>query len=330
MPPSAPLIELRNVRKEFPVRGGFLQRSSKAVHAVNDVSFDIYRGEVLGLVGESGSGKSTLGRIVMGLLQPTKGEVRLDGQALHEASGSAARALRRRLQIIFQDPYSSLNRYLTIEQILTEPLKIHNIGANAEERRAMALSLLETVGFGPDALNKYPNQFSGGQRQRIGISRALALDPEFIVADEPVSALDVSIQAQVLNILANLQRQRALTLLFITHDLSVLRQISDRTVVLYLGRIMEIAPTETLFQNPAHPYTAALISSAPSVRHRGRVRQLLSGEMPSPMNPPSGCPFRTRCPLAFDKCAQVVPPLREIGAGRRSACHLEPQSNMGH
>lgn len=318
------LVEVSNLQKHFQIRQGMLGGRAGTVKAVNDVSFDIRKGEVVGLVGESGSGKSTLGRLVMGLLEPSGGSVRYSGRTLHHGPDRMPMAeLRRQAQIIFQDPYSSLNRYFTVERILTEPLALHRIGANARERRERVVDLLDMVGFGPEVLRKYPHQFSGGQRQRIGIARALTLDPQFIVADEPVSALDVSIQAQVLNILSGLQRQRSLALLFITHDLSVLRQISDRSVVLYLGQVMEIAPTEKLFHNSAHPYTKALIASAPSIHAAGRVaRKPLTGEIPSPVNPPSGCPFRTRCPMAEAICAEARPPLVPVARDHLSACHF--------
>jgi oligopeptide/dipeptide ABC transporter ATP-binding protein len=325
------LIETSGLRKHFPVRGGFLGRPKGTVKAVENVNLAIRRGEMLGLVGESGSGKSTLGRLMMRLVEPTEGDVRLDGQSIVKNSAREMNALRARMQMIFQDPYSSLNRYFTIERTLVEPLLIHRIGKTHEERLARAVSLLEQVGFGPEALPKYPHQFSGGQRQRIGIARALALEPDFIVADEPVSALDVSVQAQVLNILSDLRRDFALTMLFITHDLSVVRQIADRVVVLYLGHVMEIAPTERLFGASAHPYTRALIASAPSVRADKAETATIEGEIPDPRNPPSGCPFRTRCPRAIGACAEAPMVLKQVSLDQQTACIREtgssPQAN---
>lgn len=311
MQPEA-LVSVEGLRKHFPTKGG-------TVKAVDDASFQIARGETIGLVGESGSGKSTFGRLLLNLVRPTAGTVAFDGQDIHTASRRDMMALRRRMQMVFQDPYASLNRYFTIERTLTEPLKLHGIGRDHAERRDMAVEMLDKVGFGPEVLSRYPAAFSGGQRQRIGICRALILRPEFIVADEPVSALDVSVQAQVLNIMSDLKSEMDLTMLFVTHDLAVVRQIADRIVVLYLGRIMEIAPTEALFAAPAHPYTHALISAAPTLG-RERVEVEALGEIPNPLNPPSGCPFRTRCKFASDDCASADMQPREIGSGHLTTC----------
>ena len=319
--PSETLVRVEALRKHFPVRRGLLRREAGTVKAVERASFEIERGEVVGLVGESGSGKSTLGRVLLRLQEATGGDVLFEGRSIPGRSASEMKALRRRMQMIFQDPYSSLNRTFTVERTLTEPLVIHGVGGSAAARRDRAVELLEQVGFGPEALAKYPHEFSGGQRQRIGIARALALSPEFVVADEPVSALDVSVQAQVLNILSDLRRDHALTMLFITHDLAVVRQIADRNVVLYLGHVMETAPAEAMFKAPAHPYTAALIAAAPSVRPRAAAPTARArGEIPNPLDPPSGCPFRTRCPHALADCAEAPMALREVAPGRGSAC----------
>ncbi|WP_226781290.1 ABC transporter ATP-binding protein [Oceaniglobus trochenteri] len=306
------LVEIDGLNKHFPVRGG-------TVKAVQDVSFAIHRGETVGLVGESGSGKSTLGRLLLRLIEPTSGEITFDGQSVSGARARELRALRRRMQMIFQDPYASLNRYFTIERTLTEPLHLHGIGRNADERRRIAAEMLEKVGFGPEVLQRYPASFSGGQRQRIGICRALMLRPDLVVADEPVSALDVSVQAQVLNILGDLRAEMNLTMLFITHDLAVVRQIAHRVVVLYLGRVMEIGPVEAMFDCAAHPYTETLVAAAPSIDHVIRPAELV-GEIPNPLSPPSGCPFRTRCAHAVSACASADMSLREIAPNRFTSC----------
>ena len=309
------LVEIRHLVKHFPVEG-----TDDLVRAVDDVSFDIKAGETLGLVGESGCGKSTVGRCLLRLYEPTSGEIRFENQEITDISGGAMQKLRREMQIIFQDPYASLNPRLTIEKIVGEPLVIHKIG-NAAERRARVADLLAKVGLNPDYMRRYPHEFSGGQRQRIGIARALALNPKLIVADEPVSALDVSVQAQVVNLLQDLQSEFGLTYLFISHGLAVVEHISNRVAVMYLGKIVEIADAATLYENPLHPYTKALLSAIPIPDPtRKRQRIVLQGDVPTPINPPSGCRFRTRCPLAIDECAAIVPELREIEPNHFAAC----------
>ncbi|HZW99501.1 MAG TPA: dipeptide ABC transporter ATP-binding protein [Trueperaceae bacterium] len=321
---SENLLEVRNLRKYFPIRGGIFSRVVANVKAVEDVSFDVRRGEVVGLVGESGSGKTTVGRSILRLIEPTSGEVRFDGQDITQISKSQMREYRKKMQIIFQDPFASLNPRMSVGDIIGEAMTIHNL-ARGREREQRVASLLERVGLSPNHMRRYPHEFSGGQRQRIGIARALAVDPEFIVADEPVSALDVSIQAQVVNLLLDLKEELGLTLLFIAHDLGVVEYISDHVVVMYLGRIMEIAPSKELYANPIHPYTEALLSAVPipdpTVR---RERIILQGDIPSPINPPSGCVFRTRCPIATKECAEVVPPLEEVAPGHFKACIHRP------
>lgn len=319
MPEKKVLMEAKNLVKEFPVTSG----SKKAVvHAVSDVSLQIYEGETLALVGESGCGKSTLGRLLLGLIDLTSGEVLFDGETITGKKGKELRDMRRQMQIIFQDPYASLNPRMNVEKIIAEPLTTHKLCADKEERRRRVLELMEEVGIPAEFIHRFPHQFSGGQRQRIGIARALALNPRLIVCDEPVSALDVSIQSQVLNLLEDLQDQYGLTYLFISHDLSVVRHISDRVCVMFLGRICEIGDTAEIYQHPIHPYTRFLLDSVPQPdpERRDDGRELLQGEIPSPVNPPSGCRFRTRCPYADEKCASEVPELREIG-GRQVACH---------
>ncbi|NYZ16178.1 ATP-binding cassette domain-containing protein [Azospirillum sp. RWY-5-1] len=300
---AEPLLRVRGLEKKFPVKGGLLQRPVGWVTAVDDLSFDLDRGEVLGLVGESGSGKTTAGRSILRLIEPTGGSVRFDGVEVTDLSKERLRAQRRRMQIVFQDPYASLDPRQRVRDVIGEALVIHRIGTAADRRDRVA-ALLEKVGLTADAMDRYPHEFSGGQRQRIGIARALAVEPDFIVADEPVSALDVSVQAQVVNLLRDLQRELGLAVLFIAHDLAVVRHISDRVAVMYLGRLMELAPAEALYQRPRHPYTRALLSAAPVPDPDApRERMLLEGDVPSPMNPPSGCVFRTRCPLALPACA---------------------------
>lgn len=296
------LLEVSDLVKHFPVRGGVLARTKAFVRAVDGVSFEIRRGETLSLVGESGSGKTTTGRAILRLIEPTSGSIRFDGQELTTLKRSALRALRRRVQIIFQDPYSSLNPRKRVITVLCEAMAIHGLHTRAK-RRDRAVELLRLVGLSPEAAERYPHEFSGGQRQRIGIARALAVEPELIVCDEPISALDVSIQAQILNLLEELQQRLGLTYLFIGHDLSVVRHISDRVAVMYLGKIVEIAPTESLFSNPVHPYTRALLSAVPvaDLRHT-RKRIVLQGDIPSPIAPPSGCTFHPRCPDARPEC----------------------------
>lgn len=317
---SAPLLSVRNLYKRFPVRGSLFSRQRSQVHAVEDVSFDVKRGHVVGLVGESGSGKTTTGRAVLRLIEPTAGEIVFDGVDLMTLSSAALRPYRRRMQIIFQDPFASLNPRMTVETIIAEGLRVHGL-ASGQARRARVVELLEQVGLGADHLRKYPHEFSGGQRQRIGIARALAVDPAFIVADEPVSALDVSIQAQVVNLLKDLRERLDLTMLFIAHDLGVVEYLCDEVIVMYLGRIMEVAPAKKLYASPVHPYTQALLSAAPVPDPDAeRDRTMLKGETPSPINPPSGCVFRTRCPIATAECAEVVPPLEGVSEGHLKAC----------
>ncbi len=315
------MLEVDSLTKEFPARSdGLFSLNRRSVKAVTDVSFGVNRGEVLGLVGESGSGKSTVGRTVLGLTKATSGSVRFEGTDVMAARGEEARALRRRMQIIFQDPFSSLDPRRTVESIIGEALDVRRI-PRGQERRDKTAALLNKVGLSPDHMARYPHEFSGGQRQRIGIARALAVEPSFIVADEAVSALDVSVQAQVVNLLSDLQEEFNLSLLFISHDLGVVEFISDRVMVLYLGRVMEVGPAKELYQAPKHPYTAALLSAAPTLDKAGKqFRIRLEGEIPSPLSPPSGCVFRTRCPFATKDCASVVPPLVSVGERHESAC----------
>ena len=316
----AALVEVDRLHKHFPISGGVLQRVVNSVKAVTDVSFEIRSGEVVGLVGESGSGKTTVGRTILRLADATSGAVRFDGLDVMGLGPATLRQLRKRMQIIFQDPYASLNPREKVREVLTHPLKLHGIGTRADHQDR-AVSLLEKVGMSPDHLDRYPHEFSGGQRQRIGIARALAVEPEFIVADEPVSALDVSIQAQVINLLGELKNDLDLTMLFIAHDLGVVEHICDRVIVMYLGRIMEIAPADTLYSRPNHPYTQALLSAVPIPEPgKRKSRIVLKGDIPSPIDPPSGCVFRTRCQMATSECAKVVPPLRTIGPDHLSAC----------
>lgn len=318
---SEALMSVRDLRTWFPIRGGVLSRVQAHVKAVDGVSFDVNQGEVLGLVGESGSGKTTVGRTILRLYDPTEGQMLFHGTDLAKLSRSQLRPYRRQMQIIFQDPFASLNPRMTVAEIVGEPIMIHGLAKGAKERFERVAELMELVGLSPDQMRRYPHEFSGGQRQRIGIARALAVEPEFIVADEPVSALDVSIQAQVVNLLNDLKHRLGLTLLFIAHDLAVVEYISDRVAVMYLGKIMEIAPGRELYQNPKHPYTEALLSAIPvpdpEVKHE---RIILQGDIPSPINPPSGCVFRTRCQYAIDECAVTVPQLEEVAPGHFKAC----------
>ena len=318
--PGETLVEVEGLRTWFPVGGGLFGKKGQHVRAVEDVSFSLKRGEVVGLVGESGSGKTTVGRSILRLTEPTAGSVRFAGTDILKLSRAAFQAYRREMQIVFQDPYASLNPRMTVGEIVGEALTIHGL-ARGRQRPGRIAELLRRVGLRPDAITRYPHEFSGGQRQRIGIARALAVEPSFIVADEPVSALDVSIQAQVVNLIQDLQRDLGLTMLFIAHDLSVVEYLCDRVIVMYLGRIMESAPARSLYTAPRHPYTRALLSAAPvpgpTVR---RERILLQGDIPSPISPPSGCVFRTRCPHAVPDCAAVVPPLREVAPGHVKAC----------
>jgi oligopeptide transport system ATP-binding protein len=322
---SEALLEVRNLVKHFPVGGGMLRGPSAVVRAVDDVSFSIQRGETVGLVGESGCGKTTTGRCILQLERPTSGQIVFDGVDLTTLDQHALRAVRRRVQVIFQDPYSSLNPRMTIGQILAEPIKVHGIIPDKDARAARVRELLEQVGLLPQHERRYPHQLSGGQRQRVGIARALAMEPSLIICDEPVSALDVSIQAQIINLLEDLQERLGLTYLFIAHDLSVVRHISDRVVVMYLGKIAEVADRRALYEEPLHPYTRALLSAVPipdpGLEAR-REHTVLRGEVPSPLNPPSGCVFHPRCPIAVARCSAEVPELREIKSGHCGACHL--------
>lgn len=312
---SQRLVDVRNLVKHFPV-----ENSDDVVQAVDDVSFDIIGGETLGLVGESGCGKSTVGRCILRLHEPTAGEVLFEGKNIIGLPNSEMQALRREMQIIFQDPYASLNPRLSIRSIISEPLKIHGIGSRSEQDERVA-DLLKRVGLDPKYADRYPHEFSGGQRQRIGIARALALNPKLIICDEPVSALDVSVQAQVVNLLQDLQDEFGLTYLFISHGLAVVEHISDRVAVMYLGKIVEICEARELYEMPLHPYTKALLSAIPLPDPtQKRERIVLTGDVPTPINPPSGCRFRTRCPLAIDECASVSPELREIAPGHFAAC----------
>ena len=317
------LLEVKNLSVHFPVRHGLFSRSKAVVKAVDDVTFEIAPGETLGLVGESGCGKSTLGRAVIRLLRPTAGKVVFDGKDLLELEGEELRRERRDFQMVFQDPFSTLNPRMTAEQIIREALDIHHIGEDGKTSRRVVEDLLEQVGLDRGHAQRYPHEFSGGQRQRIGIARALAVKPKFIVCDEPVSALDVSVQAQVVNLLQDLQSRLGLTYLFIAHDLAVVEHISQRVVVMYLGRVVEVGPAEVVIREPRHPYTKALISAVPSVHANEKVeRVVLSGELPSPVNPPPGCPFHTRCPIAEARCRVEPPSHKELGSGHSAACHF--------
>ncbi|MCH8108079.1 MAG: ATP-binding cassette domain-containing protein [Chloroflexi bacterium] len=308
----------------FPVTSGIIfQKKVADIKAVDDISFFVRRGETLGLVGESGCGKTTTGRCILQLYKPTAGQVIFEGQELTELSNRQMRAMRREMQVIFQDPYSSLNPRMTAGNIVGEPLTVHGLVAGKAEYRERVADLFQNVGLNPYMADRFPHEFSGGQRQRIGVARALSVSPKFIVADEPVSALDVSIQAQIINLLEELQEQFNLTYLFIAHDLSVVRHISDRVGVMYLGHLVEIADRNDIYINPIHPYTKALLSAVPipdPVIDAQRERILLTGEVPSPLNPPSGCVFHTRCPIAIDECSQVIPELREVEPNHWSAC----------
>ncbi|HEX4467740.1 MAG TPA: dipeptide ABC transporter ATP-binding protein [Solirubrobacteraceae bacterium] len=319
------IVEVRGLEKHFPITRGILfQHQVGAVKAVDGVSFQVKRGETLGIVGETGCGKSTTARLIMRLLEPTGGEVRFEGQDITHVSGQKLKSVRREMQMIFQDPYSSLNPRKTIGSVISEPFVIHGLLKDKTERKRAVQELMETVGLNPEHYNRYPHEFSGGQRQRIGVARALALKPKLLIADEPVSALDVSIQAQVLNLLRDLQREFGLTVVFIAHDLSVVRHMCDRVAVMYLGRVVEIGPGDALYGYPRHPYTGALLSAVPVAdpsRHGGE-RKLLTGDVPSPANPPSGCRFHTRCPKAQDRCSVDDPPLEDKGSGTLAACHF--------
>jgi oligopeptide transport system ATP-binding protein len=317
------LVEVDHLVKHFPVRKGFFSsKQTGVVRAVDDISFTIARGETLGLVGESGCGKSTTGRLLIRLLEPTSGAIRLDGDDLARMQAGELRARRRDVQIIFQDPFSSLNPRKTVGGIVAEPLIVHGVG-DRSERRARVARLLEVVGLAPDHAERYPHEFSGGQRQRIGIARALALNPKFIVCDEPVSALDASIQAQIVNLMQDLQREFGLTYLFISHNLAVVRHVADRVAVMYLGRIVELTDKFSLYESPRHPYTQALLSAIPVPNpDQPRRRIALTGDVPSPIDPPAGCRFHTRCPHAEARCRAADPPLINVGGGHHVACHL--------
>lgn len=322
---TVPVLVVRNLKKYFPVRSGLFSRISAWVKAVDDVSLNVYEGETLGLVGESGCGKTTTGRTLLRLIEPTGGSVHFEGQDVLEMPAAELRALRRRMQIIFQDPYSSLNPRMTVGNIIGEALKVHGIATGADRDKRLG-ELLDRVGLSQSYRSRYPHEFSGGQRQRIGIARALALDPKFIVCDEPVSALDVSIQAQIINLLQDIQAEYGLAYLFISHDLNVVEHVADRVAVMYLGKIVELSPVKKLFESPKHPYTQALIAANPvpdpDVPHEAKP---IEGDVPSPLNPPEGCRFHTRCPFVMERCKRVEPPRIEIGEGkeRRAVwCHL--------
>ncbi|KAF0824121.1 dipeptide ABC transporter ATP-binding protein [Cytobacillus firmus] len=320
------LLQVNNLKKHFSMGKG------QTLKAVDDVSFHIKQGETFGIVGESGCGKSTAGRTIIGLYNRTEGEVLYDGKNVHNMTEKERFAFHRKMQMIFQDPYASLNPRSTVQEIISEPMEVHGLYPNKRERLERVYQLLEDVGLNRDHANRYPHEFSGGQRQRIGIARALALDPEFIIADEPISALDVSVQAQVVNLLKGLQKKKGLTYLFIAHDLSMVKHISDRIGVMYLGHLVELTTSENLYKNPLHPYTQALLSAIPIPDpdvedHRERI--ILEGELPSPMNPPSGCVFRTRCPYAMEACASMKPEWQEIEKDHFVACHLYNEKVTG-
>lgn len=321
---ETPLLEVKHLKKYFPIKGGVFSKTIGHVYAVDDINFTLSKGETLGLVGESGCGKSTTGRAILRLIEPTDGELYFEGQNITQLEKSSMRALRREMQIIFQDPYASLNPRMTVGSIIGEPLEIHKIAKGAEKEERVAL-LLQKVGLRAEDMRKYPHEFSGGQRQRIGIARALALNPKLIVCDEPVSALDVSIQAQVINLLEDLQSEFGLSYLFIAHNLNVVEHISDRVAVMYLGQIVELASDTELYKNPQHPYTEALLSAVPipdpTIKKK---RIILEGDVPSPINPPKGCHFHTRCMYKEKICEEIEPEFKDIGGGHWVACHFRP------
>ena len=321
---TVPLVRVENLTKYFPIKAGILQRKVGDVKAVDGVSFDIWRGETLGMVGESGCGKTTVGRTILRIYYPTSGEIYFDGIPLSSVKNKPLRQMRRRMQMVFQDPYASLNPRLTAGEIVGEPLEIHALARGAEKQKRVA-ELFEMVGLSREYINRYPHEFSGGQRQRIGLARALALTPDLIICDEPIAALDVSIQAQIVNLMEELQEELNLTYLFIAHDLSMVKHISDRVLVMYVGKVMELADREELYESPLHPYTKALLSAVPIPdpeyeMHRKRI--ILSGDLPSPAQPPPGCRFHTRCPIAEQKCMLSEPILREVRPGHMVACHF--------
>jgi len=324
MEPDNVILDVKHLKKYFPITSGLFQRTVGHVQAVDDITFDLHRGETLGLVGESGCGKSTAGRTILRLLDPTDGTVHFGGRNLAGIEGKDLKEMRRRMQIIFQDPFSSLNPRRTVGSILAQPIKLHNIVPSNEVGDRVA-QLLERVGLNPSHAERYPHEFSGGQRQRIGVARAISVNPDFVIADEPVSALDVSIQAQIINLMNDLQHELGLSYIFIAHDLSVVRSVSDRVAVMYLGQIVELGANQDIYEDPLHPYTRALLSAVPTVdvdRARRRTRIILKGDVPSPINPPSGCRFHTRCPYAFDACSVVEPLMLEVGNGHQVRCHL--------
>jgi oligopeptide/dipeptide ABC transporter ATP-binding protein len=318
-----PLLEVKNLKVHFPVNHGLFSRDNGTVKAVDDVSFDLQPAETLGLVGESGCGKTTLGRAIAKLVQPTSGSIWLEGEDIAALNGAQLRSRRRKLQMIFQDPYNSLDPRMTVAEIIGEALDIHRLANSPAQRQQRIHDLLQSVGLERSHAARYPHEFSGGQRQRIGIARALAVEPKLIVCDEPVSALDVSVQAQIVNLLQDLQRQRGVAYLFVAHDLAVVEHISHRVMVMYLGKIVELGDARAVVQSPRHPYTQALLSAVPEIDPASqRPRIILSGEMPSPIDPPSGCPFHPRCPIAVERCKLEVPPLRQITPAHTAACHL--------
>ena len=325
-----PLLEVRDLKKHFPLRSGLFGGASGYVYAVDGVTFAIGRGETLSLVGESGCGKSTVGRAILRLLEPTAGEVHLDGERIDNMPSARLRLMRRRMQIVFQDPFSSLNPRQRIRDVIAEPIANFGLAQGAAQIDDLVASLLDKVGLPRDAMKRFPHEFSGGQRQRIGIARALAPGSDFIICDEAVSALDVSVKAQIVNLLSDLQDELGLTLLFISHDLAIVEHLTHRVAVMYLGKIVEIADRRTLFATPHHPYTKALLSAVPVPDPKiRRARVILRGDVPSPIRPPAGCKFHTRCPLAFDRCQQEEPLLRRVSTGQLSACHLDDTSMVG-